>query len=241
MQTRQAIQNLKQLKDEAQQEGLRLQADDKFSSWKGRVQSVLTRSLGVDHHLTQAFKKNRYSLMAFSTSTPDSAFSKAFLDGVKRACGLLDAAVFELEQAGTSDDAVDETAFDPDLWAHVQIHVQHENWQAVASQTAIFVEDRVRQWCGDPKDRDGRTLVGKGLFAKVLANDGQFRLGKEAGEWEGWRGIGMGFTQALGNVDRHNIQKRADAKRYAFGVLGVGSLILTQLRHQHSEDLTLDE
>lgn len=51
----------------------------------------------------------------------------------------------------------------------------------------------------------------------------------------------MGFTQALGNVDRHNIQKRADAKRYAFGVLGVGSLILTQLRHQHGEDLALGE
>ncbi|MEU3251076.1 TIGR02391 family protein [Streptomyces sp. NPDC006997] len=241
MQTRQAIQSLKQLKDEAQQEGLRLQADDRFSSWKGRLQSVLTRSLGVDHHLTQAFIKNDYSLMAFTDSTPDSAWDQAFLSGVSRALGIIDAAVFELEQAGTSDDAADETAFDPDLWAHVQTHVQNENWQAVASQTAIFVEDRVRQWCGDPKDRDGRTLVGKGLFAKILANDGQFRLGKEAGEWEGWRGIGMGFTQALGNVDRHNIQKRADAKRYAFGVLGVGSLILTQLRHQHGEDLVLDE
>ncbi|NBM14968.1 TIGR02391 family protein [Streptomyces sp. GC420] len=241
MQARQAIQSLKQLKDEAQQEGPRLRETEKFSSWKGRVQSVLTRALGVDHHLTQSFIKNRYSLSVWTDGTPDSAWERAFLGGVKRANGIIDAALFELEQAGTSDDAVDETAFDPDLWAHVQVHVQHENWQAVASQTAIFVEDRVRQWCGDPKGRDGQTLVGKGLFAKILANDGQFRLGKEAGEWEGWRGIGMGFTQALGNVDRHNIQKRADAKRYAFGVLGVGSLILTQLRHQDGEDLALDE
>ncbi|MFJ9663633.1 TIGR02391 family protein [Streptomyces sp. NPDC101219] len=241
MQTRQAIQSLKQLKDEAQEEGLHLQADDKFSSWKGRVQSVLTRALGVDHHLTRSFTENEYGLSIFTSSTPDSAWNEAFLNGVKRATGIIDAALFELELAGTSDDAVDETAFDPDLWAHVQTHVQNEDWQAVASQTAIFVEDRVRQWCGDPKDRDGKTLVGKGLFAKVLANDGKFRLGKEAGEWEGWRGIGMGFTQALGNVDRHNIQKRADAKRYAFGVLGVGSLILTQLRHQHGEDLALGE
>ena len=36
--------------------------------------------------------------------------------------------------------------------------------------------------------------------------------------------LGMGFAQALSNVDRHNIQRRIDAKRYAFGVLGVGSL-----------------
>ncbi|MFI5994820.1 TIGR02391 family protein [Streptomyces sp. NPDC051362] len=241
MQTRQAIQSLRQLKDEAQREGLALQAGDKFSSWKGRVRSVLTRALGINHHLTESFIKNQYGLSVFTSSTPDSVFDAAFLNGVKSASGIIDAALFELEQAGTSDDAVDETAFDPDLWAHVQTHVQNEDWPTVASQTAIFVEDRVRQWCGDPKDREGKTLVGKGLFAKVMANDGQFRLGKEAGEWEGWRGIGMGFTQALGNVDRHNIQKRADAKRYAFGVLGVGSLILTQLRHQHGEDLALGE
>ena len=70
----------------------------------------------------------------------------------------------------------------------------------------------------------------------MFANDGQYRLGKEPGEWEGWRMLGMGFAQALSNVDRHNIQRRTDAKRYAFGVLGVGSLILTQLRHQHGDD-----
>lgn len=91
-----------------------------------------------------------------------------------------------------------------------------------------------------PKGRNGETLVGKGLFTAIFANDGQFRLGKEAGEWEGWRSLGAGFAQALGNVDRHNIQKRVDAKRYAFGVLGLGSLILTQLRYQHGEDLDIE-
>jgi hypothetical protein len=167
-------------------------------------------------------------------------YENAFNNGIARACGIIDAAIFELEDAGTSDDAVDETAFDPDLWGHVQAHIQNEDWQTVASQTAIFVEDRVRQWCGNPKGTNDQSLVGKGLYAKIFANDGQFRLGKEAGEWEGWRGLGMGFAQALGNVDRHNIQKRDDAKRYAFGVLGLGSLILTQLRHQHGEDLNIE-
>jgi hypothetical protein len=75
---------------------------------------------------------------------------------------------------------------------------------------------------------------------RLRANDGQYRLGRESGEWEGWRGLGMGFAQALGNVDRHNIQRRDDAKRYAFGVLGLGSLILTQLRYQHGDDLDLE-
>ena len=45
----------------------------------------------------------------------------------------------------------------------------------------------------------------------------------------------MGFAQALGNVDRHRIQSREDAQRYAIGVLGLGSLLLTQLRHEHGD------
>jgi hypothetical protein len=237
MQAARAIEVLTQLKDEADQRGVALRPSGEFASWKGRVRSTLIRALGKDHHLLEDFEEVRYSLMAFRESTPDSEFQRAFLGGLRRACGVIEAAIFELQEAGTSDDAVDETAFDPDLWSHVQTHVQNEDWQTVASQTAIFVEDCVRRWCGDPRGNNDQSLVGKGLFAKVFAADAQYRLGKEPGEWEGWRGLGMGFAQALSNVDRHNIQKRDDAKRYAFGVLGVGSLILTQLRYQHGEDL----
>lgn len=232
-----AIEVLTELKDEADRRGTELRPPGAFSSWKGRVRSTLIRALGKDHHLLADFEDIRYSLTMVIGNTPDAEFARAFLGGLQKACGVVEAAIFELKEAGTSDDAVDETAFDPDLWSHVQTHVQNEDWQTVASQTAIFVEDRVRRWCGDPRNSNGQALVGKGLFAKVFAADAQYRLGKEPGEWEGWRGLGMGFTQALSNVDRHNIQKRRDAKRYAFGVLGVGSLILTQLRHQHGEDL----
>ena len=48
-----------------------------------------------------------------------------------------------------------------------------------------------------------------------------------------WLALGIGFTAALGNADRHRIQQRDDARRYAVGVLGVGSLLLTQLRYEH--------
>lgn len=240
MQTRAAIESLTSLKDEAVRDGLALQESDKFASWKGRVSSVLTKSLGADHQLAKTFSDVQYGLMIVSSGTPQSAWDQAFMGGLNEARGIIEAAIFDLSLAGTSDDAVDETAFDPDLWEHVKSHVQNEEWQKVASQTAIFVEDCVRKWCGDPKGRNGETLVGKGLFTAIFANDAQFRLGKEAGEWEGWRSLGVGFAQALGNVDRHNIQKRADAKRYAFGVLGLGSLLLTQLRFQHGEDLNIE-
>ena len=38
---------------------------------------------------------------------------------------------------------------------------------------------------------------------------------------------------ALRNADTHRIQERDDHKRYAMGVVGTASLLLTQLRHQH--------
>ena len=237
MLTREAIENLNQLKEESISKGAALQPSGEAASWKGRVKAVLTRSLGKDHHLVSDFDDIRYGLIVASSSTPDSAWDQAFLSGLAEAQGIIDAAIFELGLGATSDDAVDETAFDPDLWAHVQVHVEHEEWQKVASQTAIFVEDRVRRWTGNPKGKDGRTSVGKALFLAAFGDSSSYQLGNEAGESEGWRALGTGFAQALSNVDRHNIQDRDDAKRYAFGVLGLGSLLLTQLRHQHGGTL----
>ena len=67
----------------------------------------------------------------------------------------------------------------------------------------------------------------------VLGERGEFRLGKTDGEKQGWHRLGMGFAMALRNVDTHRIQQRDDAKRYAMGVLGAGSLLLIQLRYEH--------
>lgn len=77
--------------------------------------------------------------------------------------------------------------------------------------------------------------MGKNLMAKVFADDSDWWIGALPGEREGWRALAIGFIQALSNVDRHRIQKRDDARRYAMGVLGLGSLLLTQLRHAHGE------
>lgn len=113
--------------------------------------------------------------------------------------------------------------------------MEDEDWGKVASQTAIFVEHTIRTWSGDPQSGKGEALVGKGLMAKVFADDSDWRLGARAGEREGWRSLAIGFAQALSNVDRHRIQQREDARRYALGTLGLGSLLLTQLRHEHGE------
>jgi hypothetical protein len=235
-----AIVELEKLQDEAAQP-LSLRPAQPFASWKARVQSIMGRSLGQQHHITKAFNEVRYTLTFYTDSTPDSAWDKAFVRGMQAALGYIDAAIYELGLLTSGDEPVDQRAYDAELWDHVRGLVEAEEWAKVASQTAIFVEDRVRSWTGHIKDRNGNDLHGKDLFAAVLRDESEYRLGRTRSEIEGWRALGIGFVQALGNVDRHRIQARQDVRRYALGVLGVGSLLLTQLRHENGDHLHENE
>lgn len=201
--------------------------------------AVMERGLGRSNHNISAFSAVRYGPSIWTDGTPASAWHDAFRGGLAEAVGYVEAAIYELGlMMSGGDEPVDERAFDPDLWDHVKGVVGDEDWAKVAGLVAIFVEDRVRTWSGHPKDtRTGEDLVGKGLYSVVFANDSEYRLGRRSGEWEGWRMLGMGFAQAVGNVDRHRLQDRADARRYALGVLGLGSLLLTQLRYEHGDHL----
>ncbi|WP_236745329.1 TIGR02391 family protein [Rhodococcus sp. BS-15] len=143
---------------------------------------------------------------------------------------LIASAIYALGLAAEVDEPVDESSFDPELWAHVRGLVDAGDWGKVATQAAVFTEDKVRKW----SNQDG-AVVGKNMYAHALSNAGELRLGAQSNEWEGWRNLGMGFAQATSNVDRHHVQIRPDLKRYAVGVLGLASLLLTQMRHAHAE------
>jgi Protein of unknown function (Hypoth_ymh) len=118
---------------------------------------------------------------------------------------------------------------DHDLLTRVDHVFRVEDWTAVASLAATFVEDRFRVWTGLDQN-----AFGVNLMTKVLHPDtGVFPLGTAAAEREGWHQLGRGFMTACSNVDRHRIQSRDDLRRYAVGVLGTASLLLTQLRYQH--------
>ncbi|MFI9643592.1 TIGR02391 family protein [Micromonospora sp. NPDC051925] len=233
-----AIQELTKLKAEAEASDGFVRQPGEFESWKGRVRGILVRALGVSNNLVDRFDKVRYTLGLVTDRTPQSSFDNARRRGMTRALGLVDAAVYELGLV-SGDEPVDEHAYDPELWAHVKTLVDDEQWAMVASQTAIFVENQIRSWAGNPQGRDGN-LVGKALYTDVFGDASDYRLGRQASEREGWRALGVGFAQALSNVDRHRIQRRDDAKRYALGVLGLGSLLLTQLRHEHGDILKAD-
>ncbi|MEU8042758.1 TIGR02391 family protein [Micromonospora echinofusca] len=230
-----AIEELTKLKAEAQAADL-FRQQSSLESWTPRVRTIFVRALGAENHVVQTFDKIQYSPSVMWGGMPDSVFDDALRSGVHQAIALIDAAIYELGLVG-GDEPVDEHAYDPELWAHVKTEVEDGEWGKVASQTAIFVENHVRTWAGNPQDRNGNNLVGKALYLEVFGEVSDYRLGRQASEREGWRYLGMGFAQALSNVDRHRIQTRDDAKRYALGVLGLGSLLLTQLRYEHGDIL----
>src|SRR5262245_3296528 len=224
-----AIEELQALKRESKANTDLWDPGAKRDSWKAKVDIVLVRSLGQDSETLAVFRR---------VSTAED--SDHFLKAVATEEGLIDAAIYELRLQG-GDEPIAEHAYDPELWAHVKTLVEDEEWGEVASQTAIFVENHVRTWAGNPQDNNGNSLAGNALYAEVFSNASPYRLGRQESEWEGWRGVGVGVARALGNVDRHRSRSRDDAKRYAIGVLGLGSLLLTQLFFEHRDILKTNE
>lgn len=201
-----------------------------LASWRARVRACIVTGLGEHHHLVEKLDDNKFTPGMTVNGGTTTQWNSAWIKGMTRARGYIDAAIYELEMKASNDELVDAASCDPGLWAHVRSLVEAEDWGKVASQAAIFVEDKMRRWAGLDGDTYGSTL-----FSKVLAPTADLRLGTRAGEYEGWRNLGTGFAQAIGNVERHHINDRADARRYAIGVLGLASLLLTQMRHQHPE------
>lgn len=192
-----------------------------FVSWRSRSKSVLARALGSDHHITENFAKINWTL-----GHPGD--DRIETEAAQEAQGYLDAAAYEVEALASAGYAFDAAGVDSELWEHVAGHIAAGAWSTVASQTAIFTEDRVRRWAGQSAD-----LVGERLMTAVLGDAGNYQLGVTSGEKQGWHRLGMGISMALRNVDAHRIQTRADLRLYALGVVGVSSLLLTQLRYEH--------
>jgi integrase len=136
-------------------------------------------------------------------------------------------------RTSTTDTQFDESGIDPALWNHIAGYVTNGDWGTVARETAVFTEDSVRRWGQCPNG-----LVGKDLMTAVFGDQGMFRLGSTEPERKGWHLLAMGISAALRNVDAHRIQVRNDHKKYATGVVGVSSLLITQLRHQYGNLIT---
>lgn len=230
-----AITQLKALADQARTDPAIQSSTPAHQAWKAKSEALLVRSLGNNSSTLKAFREVSYSIGIWTGSPGEAAQDAAyFRDAVATGAGLIDAAVFELELS-TDDTSTDDTIYDLGLWQHVRHSVEEERWSSVSSGAVIYVEDKIRRWAGGPVDKDGKKLTGSALFLKALAHGGPLALGEQPNETDGWRNLGNGLVAALGNVDRHNIQDRDDGKRYAMGVVGLCSLLLTQIRYQHPE------
>jgi hypothetical protein len=140
-----AIEALSDLKIEAEGQPV-MSGGGHFTAWKAKIRGVLVSVLGNDDHLIERFDKVRYSLGMFTERTPASAFDDARRRGIYDACGIIDAAIYQLQLLTGDDEPVDERAFDPELWEFVKNLVEDEDWGKVASETAIFIENHVRTW-----------------------------------------------------------------------------------------------
>lgn len=211
---------------------LRLEAESPFDqdqlvSWHSRARAVLSRALGPDADLVVKWDHVRYWSTVAQTPEQVQAYRNK---GAREASALLEAAIFELDLLTPQESVLSPASFDVELWEHVESLIGGGDWGHVPAAVAIFCEHNVRTWAGLDT-----SIVGKGLYAKALADDGVLRLGVQPSEWEGWRSLGMGLAQAVGNVDRHRLERRVDARAYAIGVLGLGSLLMTQMRTEHAD------
>ena len=215
-----AIVRLEKLKDEGRTTG---QKNNGFwaDAWVARVRDVVARSLGPQHDLVRKL---------------DGPLHHQALGKINAATELIDSAIYCLEITKDEPQPVDPASFDSELWDQVSGLVSIGEWGKIASATATFMEHKVRVWSGDEA-----SSVGKGLYGKAFGDAGPLRLGAIKAEWEGWRSLAIGFAQAVSNVDRHRIQERADLRQYAIGVLGTASLILVQIRKEHSDTIAATE
>lgn len=169
----------------------------------------------------------------------DSVYISARQSGIKECCSIIDTAIYRIRLEFDDDDSlVTPTDYDPELWEHVKTLVQRKEWDMIPAQVSIFVESKIREWANTPTDKNDQRLVGKSLMAKVFGENGQLRLGSQSNETEGWRSLAIGFTQAISNAVRHGVSERDDARQYAIGVLGLASLLFTEVRHEYGDTLT---
>jgi len=239
MNSNRAVMELQRLRSEAN-DIASMGPGPQHALWKASVSIVMQQALDTSSDIQFKFGSVVYRPRYMSTAA-DAAASNAkfFSDRVQDAVVFIDAAIYALNLMSEED--IDSDNYDKELWSHVQHSVDDERWDQVASAAATFVEDKVRRWAGKPLNDSNGVLVGQALFAKVLSEGGPLALGNQTAETIGWRNLGMGFAAALSNVDRHIIQERSDLKQYAIGVLGLASLLLTQIRYTHPDAIVVSE
>jgi hypothetical protein len=224
------VEQLRALIDQSADQSVRREGPANVS-WKARAEAVLLGALGPESATLAKFRDVRYTVGVWSGDPgEDARDARHFADAVDVAAALLEAAIFEVEVL-QGDGPQTVGTYDIGLWQHVRHLVDEERWDQVVSQSVIYVEDKVRRWSGQ-----ARGTVGKGLFTEAFKQGGKLALGTEPNEQVGWLNLALGLVGAVGNVARHHVEDRSDGRLYGLGVVGLASLLLTQVKYEHPEE-----
>lgn len=214
-----------------------------FELWRNKLTTIIGEVVGPNDALAMRLANLSWqsrSLSARVGSGPGRMWSQedmhAFAAAKSTAIGIIDTLLWHLDRRQAASAPFGDATIDPELWAHVQGLVDAGDWEKVAREAAVFVEDKLRNWAGVPSSVKGsvdvfKAAIGQGGFA--LAQ------GSAASEQQGWQQLATGFALALRNVSGHRISNRSDLPRYALGVLGIASLLLTQVRHEYGDPPSL--
>jgi hypothetical protein len=156
-----------------------------------------------------------------------------FAEAKRAAAEIIEALRWELDRLAPATAPFSHATVDPELWGHVQGLVDAGDWEKVAREAAVFVEDKLRIWALVPPSVTGSVNV----FKAAIGGPNGFTLPKAgpSSEQQGWQQLVTGFALALRNPSGHQVSHRSDAERYALGVLGMASLLLTEIRHEYGD------
>ena len=203
--------------------------------WKAKVTAVLERSLGTDSSTVQQFTRLSYTVGVWTGAPGENERDRRyFAERVDDAIALIDAAIYELELS-VGAPAVEGGSYDAGLWDHVKHSVEEGRWEQVASAGVIYVEDKVRRcwarhWISKARSWWARRYLLKhcrlaGHWPSVVKVTRRMAGGASVQAWLLLSATSTGT----------GIQERPDAKQYALGVLGLASLLLTQIKFEHGD------
>lgn len=194
-----------------------------LTQMKFEAAGIIASSLGSKHYLVDRLSNLKLSPRAAMVSgLRGESVTDEFVGLVRAATSLVGVKV---ERAPAP------SICDPDLWENIEELVRIEAWEKIPADVVIFVEDWYRKRGGVPRLATGAKLNGSDLYNRVLTDH---PLGDEESERKGWRFLGMGLTQAIGNLHRHNnVKSRPDAEQLAWRVIGLGSLLIGEMKLTH--------
>jgi predicted nucleotide-binding protein len=157
-----------------------------FSDWRNKTETAMRLAMGPDHPLMNKLENVHYSLIAFSTGTPQHEFDRARTQGVRSAMSILNTAIYELELVEPS--STDEPPHElPPVDGDVFVVHGHDSAQLTATVNAITKLTGKTPVVLHEQPDGGRTVIekfedhaGSASFAVALLTADDFGRAKDA-------------------------------------------------------------